>query len=284
MTATGRPVDTPEWEALRQATEVLYETFAGYPLRDTIEGCIPHCVDASDDARIRAKPLRELSGNDLFTFLFNNCAGTWGNVEDFKHFLPRLFELASLMLAGQRCSLITEQLGSAIWQSDYSAWPASERHALDAFCMAWWRAALVTPPATSYYGEATAETVLVTVAQFTDDLSPYLAAWRDMRTLPALTYLAGFVWDSVMDSKADCTHDWDSAESECPHDSYWQNHEQQLDQLLAWAQMPETARAFLRLRQSALATDPEADRLWLGDREYMRDRFLAWLEARARAD
>lgn len=69
--------DMPEWEALRGATDDLYEAFSPYPLRtrSKIPRCT-HCVSDADDAQLRAKPLRELTDDELGIVLHN--PGTWG--------------------------------------------------------------------------------------------------------------------------------------------------------------------------------------------------------------
>lgn len=120
---------TAEWGALQAATEALYHVFASYPLRDVIEGCT-HCVDASDNALVHSKPLRELSDDDLHIFLSNNASDTWGDEVDLKHFLPRLLELVSLRVAGQPCLLDAELVGAAIRRRGYSSWSEAEQQAI----------------------------------------------------------------------------------------------------------------------------------------------------------
>jgi hypothetical protein len=78
----------PEETALRQSIEGLYKAFASYPLAEVIEGC-PCCTTESQQTQIHAKPLRELSIDNLDDFA-RKALTTWGSADDLKHFLPRL--------------------------------------------------------------------------------------------------------------------------------------------------------------------------------------------------
>jgi hypothetical protein len=81
-------VDSP---ALQTAVAGLYATFAPYPL-GKVAGC-PHCVYPQDIALIHSAPMRALSAEQLEKYGWKAMT-TWGDVADFKHFAPRLFEIA----------------------------------------------------------------------------------------------------------------------------------------------------------------------------------------------
>ena len=76
------------------ALEGLYRVFAPYPFRANMPCCIPHCFFQSEIDALDAKPLRLLESPKLSSFAFSLLL-TCGEVEDFKHFLPRLFELTA---------------------------------------------------------------------------------------------------------------------------------------------------------------------------------------------
>lgn len=69
----------------------IYLQFNLYPLKSKIEGC-PHCELAGADSGLHSKALNLLSWDDLQIFIFKSMT-TFGDVDDFKHFLPRIFEL-----------------------------------------------------------------------------------------------------------------------------------------------------------------------------------------------
>src|SRR5437588_624905 len=78
-------------EELKLAIERLYQTFAIYPFKPTMEGC-PCCVSDSDKEKIHSKKIRQLEGDDLSRYA-SKAMTTWGDTEDFKHYLPRILEL-----------------------------------------------------------------------------------------------------------------------------------------------------------------------------------------------
>jgi hypothetical protein len=121
----------------QQAVDGLYAAFAAYPLRSVVGGC-PCCTSPADNIDLHAAPLRELSTDRLrhygFTAMF-----TWGDVEDFKHFLPRLLELtATEGFLGPD----TESLYGRLAYAKFDTWPEAEQTAVRAFAMAHWRAPL----------------------------------------------------------------------------------------------------------------------------------------------
>ncbi len=101
-------------EELEYAIANLYIIFSEYPLPQHIEGC-PCCVNESDNLLIHSKLLKNLTASDLDRFIFHTMT-TWGTVEDFKHFLPRIFELFALESNKFLWSnLIIEKLDYADW-------------------------------------------------------------------------------------------------------------------------------------------------------------------------
>lgn len=119
-------------EELHNAIEHLYNTFSVYPLRLTMEGC-PCCVSGTDKAHIHSKPLRDLDGNDLSRYAFKAIT-TWGNTRDFKHYLPRIFELLATTHLLTDTFVVLGKLEYAQWQE----WPGEEKRAVTGFLLAWW--------------------------------------------------------------------------------------------------------------------------------------------------
>jgi len=83
---------TPAQAAFEAATDALYRAFEHYPLRPDMPRC-PCCVTPAAMTDLTSRPLGELDDElNLFT---SNALTTWGDVEDLKHFLPRLLERAA---------------------------------------------------------------------------------------------------------------------------------------------------------------------------------------------
>ena len=76
---------------LEIAVEKLYKVFSRYSLRRHVEGC-PCCVHEEDKRALESKPLQNLSAAELGRYSFKAMT-TWGDKDDFRHFLPRIFEL-----------------------------------------------------------------------------------------------------------------------------------------------------------------------------------------------
>ncbi len=112
---------------LQDAVEGLYSAFAGYPLADQIEAS-PLVNVENTKARLRAVPLRAISADDLGLFAFKAMT-TFGGVNDFRHFLPRIAELLSYqrLVGAADLSLFVRKLAYGQW----STWPASERAAVE---------------------------------------------------------------------------------------------------------------------------------------------------------
>lgn len=117
---------------LKIAKENLYSTFSEYPFKSTIEGC-PCCVSDSDKSTLHSKPLRELEDEDLSRFAFKAMT-TWGDVNDYKYYLPRIFELASQRKLIVDTFVILRKLEYAKWKQ----WEPKEQKAINEFLIAWW--------------------------------------------------------------------------------------------------------------------------------------------------
>ena len=104
----------------------LYSAFHRYPLKSRIEGC-PHCELQIADAVLHTKELGQLSWNDLQIFIAKSMT-TFGDVDDFKHFLPRIFELyiTDYWNAAYDFGLFLSKLEYGRW----TTWPQSERESV----------------------------------------------------------------------------------------------------------------------------------------------------------
>jgi hypothetical protein len=117
---------------LELAIEELYRTFAKYPFKSTIDGC-PCCVSDADKEKIHSKQLSELEEDDLSRYAFK-AISTWGDVSDFKHYLPRIFELMSTTNFVVDSFVILGKLELGLWRT----WNAHEQIAIEKFLKVWW--------------------------------------------------------------------------------------------------------------------------------------------------
>src|SRR5262249_30195026 len=181
----------PEHVALHVASGGLYSTFASYPLKRVIAGC-PHCVSRADSYALHARALDTLTAEDVRRYA-TKAMTTFGDAQDFKHFLPRLLELLAHEVeaggAEEDIGFSEEILGGKLALAGYAGWPAVEREAVERFLDAIWAALLARFPT-----KLDAETFLCFLAQFTTTLDCYLAMWRGTLTRPALAHAAVAVY------------------------------------------------------------------------------------------
>jgi len=119
-------------EELRKAIEGLYQAFSIYPFKSKMDGC-PCCVSALDKEKILTKQLRELSEENLSGYAFKAMT-TWGDTEDFKHYLPRIFELLATTDFIVDTFVVLGKLDYGKWRT----WPENEQSVITEFLLAWW--------------------------------------------------------------------------------------------------------------------------------------------------
>ncbi len=111
---------------LHAAIDGLYDAFAGYARLPP-----PRYGEAADPvafgAHLAAKPLRQLGPTDVALFAFKAMT-TWGAPDDFRHYLPRIFELLAEDGAGTwiDAQVAVGKLAYGRWQ----AWRSAERRAI----------------------------------------------------------------------------------------------------------------------------------------------------------
>lgn len=77
--------------------EELYAAFSTYTFKPGFkERCSPLTPPMDEEIELLKKPLRELSEEDLGRFPGKGIY-TWGDMEDYKYFFPRLTELVALL-------------------------------------------------------------------------------------------------------------------------------------------------------------------------------------------
>lgn len=124
---------------LRESTEQLYKAFAKYPADPKMNGS-PYFQEeiAQWNKLVAAKPLRELSVEDLQVYYFKTMT-TWGGVNDFKHFLPRIFELLAELPPDFDEWVALGKLN----YGDYKSWPSDENGAVQRFLLDFWQKLLI---------------------------------------------------------------------------------------------------------------------------------------------
>src|SRR5829696_1792224 len=126
---------------LERAIEQLYRTFGGYRA-DELGGC-PHCVSDVDSRHLATTDLKSLSAHDLENYA-RKAMTTWGSVNEFKHFLPRLFEI--LARDGEEGFALAEIVLAKPGYGEWHKWTRKERAALENFFQSLWMDVLARHP------------------------------------------------------------------------------------------------------------------------------------------
>lgn len=188
---------------LHDAIAGLYREFGDAPLSHALVGC-DCCHNPSELAHLAATPPSKLSLEDVENFSIS-LLNTVGDEEDFKHFFPRLFELAVAdLFSGPDFQLIGEKLTQAKWKE----WPAPQHAAVLRALEALWGTLEVTEHEIS-----SVYSIVCGIALAKLDILPLLAAWAkadgtvskanlssfmeyNRESLSSKRRLAGAYWDA----------------------------------------------------------------------------------------
>jgi len=170
--------------ALAVAINGGYRAFGRYSTKMRLEACTCGCVTADDHARLHSRPLRELTADDIETYA-SKAMTTWGDEDDFRHFLPRILELVTGDPGDEICNEIAlSKLSYAGWRG----WPQREQDAVESVLWERWRVGLTLAPS-----EFAADAWLCGVSIAGVDTARYVDAWRNCMTDTAFDHLAAFI-------------------------------------------------------------------------------------------
>jgi hypothetical protein len=225
-------VRTPQ---LAESVEALYASFNRYPLHADTHAC-PCCHRPEQEWLLHSKPLRQLDASQLQLFAFDAIL-VWGDITDFKHFLPRIFELMSTLdaptLDMSDPAIIYGKLGYGDWLN----WPQTEVTAVRHYLMSLWQAVLQSDPA-----HCDAEDWLCGISQAEEDLSSYLAAWSDGDSTHAARHLAILLTEHAF------------VQVDARPRNFWAQRKEQFDQVRRWL-LSDAAKGKLRALTGAAQDD-----------------------------
>lgn len=168
---------------MSEPIENLYKVFSQYPLRKHVEGC-PCCIDGEDKLALESKPLQKLTSADLGRYAFKAMT-TWGDKDDFRHFLPRIFELLASE-AGLGCD--EEVILGKPALAEWGKWPEREQSAVRDFLRAGWHSLLAQSEP-----NIEPDSWLCGIGRAGESLQEYLDDWVELRTANAYEQLVTFV-------------------------------------------------------------------------------------------
>lgn len=175
---------------LEAAIEGLYRAFESYSKPDYTNPCL-HCHTKEEERNVHARPLRQLTTGDLEKYAMD-ALYTWGSETEFKHFLPRLFELLVITEDPMLDFIDPELLFRKLPYASWGTWPDPEREAILRFARALWRAVIASTPE-ELEASGGVESWMCSIAQFEESLDVYLDDWIEDETESAYRMLAHFV-------------------------------------------------------------------------------------------
>ena len=168
---------------LQEAIAGLYRQFGDAPLSRALVGC-DCCHNPSELAHLAATSPSKLSLEDVEN-LSISLLNTVGDEEDFKHFFPRLFELAVTdLFGGPDFELIGEKLTRAKWKE----WPAPQRAAVLRALEGLWGTLDVTE-----YEISSVDSIVCGVALARLDMLSLLTTWAKADGVVSKANLSSFM-------------------------------------------------------------------------------------------
>jgi hypothetical protein len=219
---------------LRKSISELYRVFQPYRLGDDFTGC-NHCVDPRESEKLAKARLQDLTLGDLRRYAFKAMT-TWGEVRHFKHFLPRLFELAADAPGDFELEILFGKLQYAKWEE----WSPVERDCVDQYLRAFWMATICQSPADEC--DERVSTVLCALGNACTSVLPFLDAWIGEPGDVRAQQLAQFIlvnYDDVVTRNRLAN-------------AYWGDHERSGADVIAWLKGSQVA-AYLKSHHAGIA-------------------------------
>lgn len=165
---------------LSAAVERLYDVFAKYKQPAVSHSSPFSGITEQHKMRLYSRPLRQLTQDDLWTYA-RHAMTTWGDIAEYKHYLPRLYELLVQHPGWTDAELLIGQLDTAEW----SQWPDAERDAVIAFLHELWAWSLTIDP-----DDASCGSILQGFGHAGISAARALMTWRTDRSWSATRQIA----------------------------------------------------------------------------------------------
>jgi hypothetical protein len=120
---------------IKTAIENLYKVFKPYTTMGMVH-CDCGCIDEDNVKKLYSKPLQELEEDDLGYYHYS-AIHTWGEIEHYKHFIPRILEL---MHKNRSYSFIhlDEFFSKINEEGDWRNWNSNELEAINDYFFSDW--------------------------------------------------------------------------------------------------------------------------------------------------
>jgi len=209
MLLSGAMIPEPDLQAALDAAYAAFRRYGRPSALDAAPGRNPRRILAG----LSARPLAELTSDDIGGYM-GWAMTTVGGVNDYKHVLPRILELAIL---GPGCNHIggdPHGLARKMAYGGFPDWPHEERSAIIAAFDVAWRQSLASSPS----GVA-AEDWLLGLIVLGESVEARLAAWLASADLNAGLHLADAVYSEIL-RRDDAAPSLDRRDSQAVYETY----------------------------------------------------------------
>jgi hypothetical protein len=180
------------WDQDPTSRKRVQEAFRKYRKPQKLEGC--PCVGPRTHEPLCTVALSDITA-DMMSPYATKAMTTWGGVNDFKYFLPRLLELACTGDGERTLGTSAADVAAKLAYGQWTGWPETEQVALREFWAAAWLAHLHAPVV-----EVVAHRFLRDIAEVVSDPTEWLAQWEELDSANAAWQLAAAVrecWPEV---------------------------------------------------------------------------------------
>jgi hypothetical protein len=184
-----------------------------------MDHCDCGCISSEDFKRIFSNPLRLLPPDELEKYS-RKAMTTWGASEDFRHFLPRLFEL---LTAESKLTTDTEIVFSKLTYGEWTTWDPDEQNAVHRYFLDLWNLILSDEPRDEY---TKIHEFLCAIGQAVEDIFPYLDIWENTGTLSSYKHFHWFIHYNSESLPAKLSN------------PFWETRHTQMQEVINWLLSP----------------------------------------------
>ncbi len=180
--------------ALREAVDAAYAAFRHHSApTETLDVCMPCCVDEATERELRRLPLRQLTARQFYEYN-GSAKSSEQPADELLYFLPRMLEL---LAQGKELHHSTELYLDRLGNCSAHALSPRERAAVDAFALAFFREGLGhVGRAPGTFNGANAFDILLMFHKGGVSIAPLLAHWlQDDQESAVLHYANASYWD-----------------------------------------------------------------------------------------
>jgi hypothetical protein len=171
---------------LKNNISSLYKIFEKYPSNIKMNGSPLYGEKLIEwNKELLSKPLNELTETDLSRFT-GKVITTWGDIDDFKHFLPRIFELTAELKTPYEVWITFDKLTLAEWTS----WDIAEQQVVQEFMLALWENLLNDG---SVKAECEFQNYFSALANFYPKFIDLITIWSNLNSKSSIKHLSNLL-------------------------------------------------------------------------------------------